>query len=962
MVWHSQNPNNIRIYGQRISSAGALVGSNFAISQQGYSHRGPDVAANPQAGEYLVVWHMHTNDLDYSLRARRVRADGTLLGDDELIIAEVDEDSSWPRVAYDANDDEYLVVWQDYRTGNWDIYGQRVSAGGELLGDNFAVSSLAGDETQPALAWDGNSERYLVGWEGWGLGQRVWADGTLDGGPINPSAEINSPDHAYGYVSGLILGVGEIYGDVYAQRYAIPVARFSASPLSGSAPLTVTFTNQSLPTVGLDSFEWAFGDGATSAEESPTHVYTATGVYTVSLTVSSGEESDTATKAGYITVTGGGPAAPLADFTAEPLSGSVPLTVTFTNQSSGEITAYEWAFGDGLTDTITHPVHVYTTTGVYTVSLTATGPGGTDTLTRTSYITATAPEVVETTVITYTYDPLYRLRGAYYSTGEFFAYEYDAVGNVTLASEHITTTRTTTYTYNAASQLVTSTVSGESTVWWYTYDANGNLTHQTPNGTAPADGQVRYTWDALNRLVKVERYVGGSYEPLAEAAYDGSLPLKAKRVGDDVHVGQRTRLTMWVAGQPVTTTYTADPLRPGRVLVAADGTTARRYLYGQGPIGEFDGEWSYHLTDGGGSLRQVADAGGTLTLVRAYKPFGAILEEAGSGASAYGYFGAWWDSGLGLLYWDGRYYDPVTGRFLSPQRGRRNPYSPYGMPLTMGLLAPLAIWSAALGKRRRRWWHWLLLLALVGMGVVAVGCEGETPPSTPTIPVPPTVPPTPGAPEPPPSYTPPPTPTPLPPPTPTLPPTVPPPGTCTPTPGWRKLDQEFRITTYWTVKENDTHYQTGVYKTGDELKPGGIWGERLFDIGFINAVTHEGSGRLEPPFFEEKTRIEWPYIDSKLDPILYPVTASGEQAIPFGTGAIARDNPNPILATAYQLRSTVFIEAISHWPGGGYVKIHDKGGAVQPDQIDVYVGELYVDESRQYVDFVQDSAVWVFEG
>ncbi|MBC7250113.1 MAG: hypothetical protein H5T62_07500, partial [Anaerolineae bacterium] len=67
-------------------------------------------------------------------------------------------------------------------------------------------------------------------------------------------------------------------------------------------------------------------------------------------------------------------------------------------------------------------------------------------MTRTNYITATAPEVVETTVITYTYDPLYRLSGAYYSTGEYFQYTYDAVGNVTLASEHITTTRTTTYT------------------------------------------------------------------------------------------------------------------------------------------------------------------------------------------------------------------------------------------------------------------------------------------------------------------------------------------------------------------------------------------------------------------------------------------------------------------------------------------------------------------------------------
>jgi hypothetical protein len=98
------------------------------------------------------------------------------------------------------------------------------------------------------------------------------------------------------------------------------------------------------------------------------------------------------------------------------------------------------------------------------------------------------------------------------------------------------------------------------------------------------------------------------------------------------------------------------------------------------------------------------------------------------------------------------------------------------MPLTMGLLAPLVVWSAAFRKRRRRWWHWLLLVGLVGVSLVAVGCEEET---TPTIPVPPTVPPTPGTPEPTPSYTPPPTPTLPPTPTPT---TTPIPETCTPIP------------------------------------------------------------------------------------------------------------------------------------------------------------------------------------
>ncbi|MCR4408546.1 MAG: PKD domain-containing protein [Anaerolineae bacterium] len=70
--------------------------------------------------------------------------------------------------------------------------------------------------------------------------------------------------------------------------------------------------------------------------------------------------------------------------------------MTFSNNTTGEVTDYLWDYGDNITGTtsaVTH-THVYTTTGVYTVSLTASGPGGTDTLTRTGYITATeaAPE------------------------------------------------------------------------------------------------------------------------------------------------------------------------------------------------------------------------------------------------------------------------------------------------------------------------------------------------------------------------------------------------------------------------------------------------------------------------------------------------------------------------------------------------------------------------------------------
>jgi PKD repeat protein len=115
------------------------------------------------------------------------------------------------------------------------------------------------------------------------------------------------------------------------------------------------------------------------------------GTYTVSLTATNPSGSDTETKTSYITVNETSPEPPVANFVGSPTSGNVPLTVNFTDLSTGDITSRSWTFGDTGTSTAQNPSHTYSSAGTYPVSLTVTGPGGSDVETKTNYITVANP-------------------------------------------------------------------------------------------------------------------------------------------------------------------------------------------------------------------------------------------------------------------------------------------------------------------------------------------------------------------------------------------------------------------------------------------------------------------------------------------------------------------------------------------------------------------------------------------
>jgi PKD repeat protein len=176
-----------------------------------------------------------------------------------------------------------------------------------------------------------------------------------------------------------------------------PVAGFTANVTNGTAPLSVGFTDQS--TGSPTSWSWSFGDGNTSTVQNPSHTFAAAGNYTVNLTATNVGGSNSSVKTNYITVTTPVTPAPVAGFSANITNGTAPLSVGFTDQSTGTPTSWSWSFGDNGTSTVQSPSHTYTTAGIYTVNLTATNAGGSNTSTRTGYITVRAP-ATPTTVAT----------------------------------------------------------------------------------------------------------------------------------------------------------------------------------------------------------------------------------------------------------------------------------------------------------------------------------------------------------------------------------------------------------------------------------------------------------------------------------------------------------------------------------------------------------------------------------
>jgi gliding motility-associated-like protein len=142
-----------------------------------------------------------------------------------------------------------------------------------------------------------------------------------------------------------------------------PEVWFTADTTEGCAPVTINFTNLSVPSG--DIWQWDFGDGGSSTQENPSHTYTGNGNYSVTLAVSTNDGcDDTLTWNNYIHIY----PQPVAEFTMDPDPAKPGLPVNFTSSSVGD--TWLWEFGDGNTSTDpNYTTHTYVAPDNYTVVL-----------------------------------------------------------------------------------------------------------------------------------------------------------------------------------------------------------------------------------------------------------------------------------------------------------------------------------------------------------------------------------------------------------------------------------------------------------------------------------------------------------------------------------------------------------------------------------------------------------------
>ena len=184
---------------------------------------------------------------------------------------------------------------------------------------------------------------------------------------------------------------------------------------------------------------------------------------------------------------------------------------------------------------------------------------------------------------------------------------------------------------------------------------------------------INYEYDPLYRLTSADYSTGDDYQYTYDEVGNRLTESNQLAVSSYQYTGLGDRIRQTVNG--VATNYTLD-LNAGLTQVLNDGTNA--YVYGLGRIAQVNTTTEYFLGDALGSVRQMVNASGTITLAKGYTPYGEVMSTAGSGTSISAYTGEQTDVS-GLTYLRSRLYDPASGRFTTKDSWQGD----YNRPLSL---------------------------------------------------------------------------------------------------------------------------------------------------------------------------------------------------------------------------------------------------------------------------------------
>jgi len=248
VVWHAHEQDS-DIYAQRMDASGAKLGGKIAVSVANLVQQRPRVAYNSRSDEYLVVWQDGTGEANLAgsnyIRGQRLSWDGNKLG----AVLSICDTMDWqlePDIAYNSQDDRYLVVWRD---GVVNVHGQLLAGHGGRIGGSFLICSAPRQQNFPAVAYSPYANEYLVVWDDHRpnirydiYGCRLSADGVvlsempiceMRGDQRRPAVTYCSSTHDY-LVAWADYGSDPLHPQFYAQQVSQ-----QGQLLGGAVPLSL---------------------------------------------------------------------------------------------------------------------------------------------------------------------------------------------------------------------------------------------------------------------------------------------------------------------------------------------------------------------------------------------------------------------------------------------------------------------------------------------------------------------------------------------------------------------------------------------------------------------------------------------------------------------------------------------------------------------------------------------------